>query len=389
MSIRFQSCNGLGCSPVQMISGLLCSYSKSRDWFQFGDRDIIFTYQGRFAINLICKLLNIGSGDEVIVPAYNCGAEIDPFIRAGATAVFYKIDNNAMIDVDDIIHCVTPLTRIIYVSHFFGWPQEISELAKLCKKKGIFLVEDCAQALFSKGPNNTIGLIGDAAIYSFAKSLPVPDGGALVLKKNIWNEGMEFRLQRPRHVFRNSLPLLKKWFMQNNKLWQRYEFTRKILTKSWLQNPKGQNREVRPQMLNSNYFDGQKSNWSISKVSKRVISTADPNVIIESRRCNYQYLYCSLLNTPKVRPLFDNLPDHVCPLSFPLFVKDRNLWCETLSDKGILVQGWPGYYPGVDWERFPEACDLKDNLLTLPVHQNLDVHQMEYIVSCVKSLAKN
>jgi len=388
MSAKFLSCNGPGYSPVQIISGLFHSYSKLPDWIQFPDRDIIFTYQGRNAIALICQLLHIGSDDEVIVPAYNCGAEIDPFVWAGAKAVLYRVDNRTRIDVEDIIRRVTPSTRMIHITHFFGWPQEISEIAEWCKKRGIFLVEDCAQSLFSKGSNNSMGLIGDAAIYSFVKSLPVPDGGALVISKNIWNENRNFRPPRHRDTFLRSLPLLKKWFMQKIKFWQRYEFTRKLLTKSWLQNSKGQSREIRPEMLKSNYFDEQKIDWSISRISKGVLSTTDPNKIIEKRRRNYQYLHNALFNIPTFNPLFDVLPDNVCPLSFPFFVKDRNRWYKALSDKGILVLGWPGYYPGFNWDEFPEACNLKDNLLTLPVHQNLDIYHMEYIVSCIKSLAE-
>jgi dTDP-4-amino-4,6-dideoxygalactose transaminase len=371
-----------------MISASLHSYIKDPDWFQFAERDIIFTYQARFAISLICQFLHIGSGDEVIVPAYNCGAEVDPFVWAGAKVVFYKIDNRAMIDIEDIIRRVTPSTRIIHVTHFFGWPQEISEIAEWCKKRGIFLVEDCAQSLFSKGPDNTIGLIGDAAIYSFVKSLPVPDGGALVFKKNIWNASMKFRPLRPRNTIRNCLPLLKKWFMQKNKFWQRYEFMRKLLTKSWLNDPKGQRRELRPEMLKSNRFDEQKMDWSMSRLSKGVLGTTNPFKIVEKRRRNYQYLHNSLLNIPSFNPLFDVLPDDVCPLSFPFFVKDRNRWDKALSDKGILVLGWPGYYPGFNWEEFPEACNLKDNLLTLPVHQNLDIYHMEHIAGCVKDIAE-
>ncbi|MCK5231873.1 MAG: DegT/DnrJ/EryC1/StrS aminotransferase family protein [Desulfobulbaceae bacterium] len=388
MSAKFLSCNGLGYSPIHMISGLLHSYFRSPEWFQFADRDIIFTYQGRYAISLICQLLHIGADDEVIVPAYNCGAEIDPFVWAGAKAVFYRIDNKAMIDVEDIIRRVTPATRMIHVTHFFGWPQEIRELGEWCEKRGIFLVEDCAQALFSKGPNNTIGLVGDAAFYSFVKSLPVPDGGALVFKKNICNKSRQFRPPRLRNISRDSLPLLKKWFMQKNKFWQRYEFTRQLLAKSWFKNPKGQSCKIRPEMLKSNCLDEQKIDWSMSRISKGVLSTTNPNKIIEKRRRNYQYLHNSLFNIPSFNPLFNGLPDNVCPLSFPFFVKDRNRWYNALSDKGLLVLGWPGYYPRFDWDEFPEACNLKDNLLTLPVHQSLDIYHMEHIAKCVKYIAE-
>lgn len=387
MSDKFLSCNGLGCSPTEIISGLLHSYSKSPDWLHFEDRDTICTYQGRYAIGLICQLLHIGSGDEVLMPAYNCGAEVDPFVWAGAKVIFYRIDDKALIDTDDIIRRVTPATRIIYVTHFFGWPQGINELAKWCKEKGILLVEDCSQSLFSKGSINTIGRIGDAAIYSFVKSLPVPDGGALVFKKNLGNVSRNFRQPRSGDTFRNSLPLLKKWFMQKNKYWQRYEFTRNLLNKSWLKKTKDQRSEHRPEMLKSNCFDEQKIDWSMSLLSKGVLTTANPNKIIDKRRRNYKRLHNALFNIPAFSPLFDELPDNVCPLSFPFLVKDRNRWYKTLSDKGILVLGWPGYYPGFDWDEYPEACNLKDNLLTLPVHQYLDINHIEYIAGCVKQIA--
>ena len=388
MSAKFLSCNGLGFSPAQIIFGLLHSYSKLPDGFPFTDSDVIFTYQGRYAISLICQLLHIGAGDEVIMPAYNCGAEVDPFVWVGAKVIFYRIDNRAIIDTEDIIRRVTPATKLIYVTHFFGWPQEISDLAKWCKERGLFLVEDCALSLFSKGHGNTIGRSGDAAIYSFVKSLPVPDGGALVLKnKDIWNITKTFRPPRHRNIFLNSLPLLKKWFMHTNIFWQRYEFTRKLLNKSWLKRPVDENCQIEREMPQSNYFDGQKIGWSISRLSKGILGKTNPHEIIEIRRRNYQHLYNALRNIPSIQLLFDDLPDDVCPLSFPVFVKDRNRWCKALEDNGILVGGWPSYHRGFDWKEFPETRHLKNDLLTLPVHQSLDVYHMEYIAECVKLIA--
>ena len=388
MSREFLSCDGLGCSPSQMISGVLQSYSKLPDWLQFEDRESIFTHQGRNAIALICQLLHIGSGDEVLVPAYNCGAEVDPFVCAGAKLVFYRIDNKATIDTEDIIRRVTPATRIVYVTHYFGWPQEIDELAKWCKDKGLFLLEDCALSLFSKGSDNTVGRTGDAAIYSFVKSLPVPDGGALVINKDVWNETKTFRPPRHRSIILNSLPLLKKWFMHTTKFWQHYEFTRQLLSKSWLRKPSGQDCEIKREMPQSNYFDEQKIDRYISRLSKGILNTTNPEKIVEKRRRNYQYLNKALFNIPALQPLFDDLPNNVCPLSFPALVEDRSRWCKALNANGILAyEWWAGYHRGFDWDEYPEACNLKDNLLTLPVHQDLDINHMEYIAGCVKQIA--
>jgi len=370
-----------------MISGWMHSYSKLPDWFQFTDRDITFTHQGRYAISLVCQLLHIGSGDEVIVPAYNCGAEVDPYVWAGAKVVFYRVDNRGIIDPEDIIRRVTPSTRMIHVTHFFGWPQEIRELTKWCKKRELYLLEDCALSLFSRGPRNTIGRVGDAAIYSFVKSLPVPDGGALVLSKDIWNENKIFRLPRHRNVLLNSLPLLKKWFMHKNKFWQRYVFTRKLLNRSWLKGPTDHDCQVEREMPQSNYFDPQKIDWSISRLSKGILCQTDPDKIVETRRRNYRHLHKALQGIPSIQLLFDNLPDEVCPQSFPLFVKDRNYWVNALESNGIGVGGWPSYHRGFGWKEFPEARHLKNDLLTLPVHQSLDLHHMDYIANCVKSIA--
>lgn len=390
MTARFLSCNGPGFGPAQIISGLLCPSSVLPEGFGFSDAEVIYTYQGRYAINLICQLLNIGAGDEVLVPAYNCGAEIDPFVWTGAKVIFYRIDNRTKVDTLDIISRFTPSTKLIYVSHFFGWPQEIDDLANWCKGKGLFLVEDCALSLFSRGPHNTIGRIGDAAIYSFVKSLAVPDGGALILKnKTVLKETKPFRQPPNRNIFFNILPLLKKWFMNRSQFWQRYDITRQLLTKSWLKGPEKQDLEIEREMPKSNYFDEEKIGWAISRLSKGVIHKTNPHKIFEIRRRNYQHLLIALRDIPSIKILFDNLPENVCPLSFPYLVDDRTSWSDALGYKGILVGGWPSYHRGFDWREYPEARHLKNDLLTLPVHQDLDLHQMDYIAQCVKSIAED
>ena len=125
MTRNFLSCNGLGLSPAQFVTGLLHSSFTFPDGFPFTEHDVILTYQGRYAINLICQILKIGAGDEILAPAYNCGAEIDPFVCAGTKVIFYRVDNRATIDQEDIMRRVTPATKLIYVTHFFGWPQDI------------------------------------------------------------------------------------------------------------------------------------------------------------------------------------------------------------------------------------------------------------------------
>ena len=265
MSEPFLSCNGPGCSPARMIFALRNSRPTWPHGYQPGNESVIFTHQGRYAISLMCRLLGIGLGDEVLVPSYNCGAEIDPYISLGARAVFYRVDNRAIMDVEDVMRRVTPSTRLIHVTHFFGWPQRITDLADWCKRKGLYLLEDCALALFSKGSGDAIGKSGDAAMYSFVKSLAAPDGGALVINnKDLLQNGSGPGVSpRRRDIFIKSLPLLKKWLMHKNRLWQRYEFTRHVLTRSWLKKAADQDCAIEREMPESNYFDRGKNDWNI------------------------------------------------------------------------------------------------------------------------------
>jgi dTDP-4-amino-4,6-dideoxygalactose transaminase len=334
--------------------------------------------------------LNIGTNDEILTPAYNCGAEIDPFINVGAKVIYYRINNKAKIDILDIKERVSPFTKIIYVSHFFGWPQDIVELAEWCRTRNIFLVEDCALCLFSQGPDETIGRIGDAAIYSFVKTLPMPDGGALVLKDSVIpRELMPSKKPPMWNTVRNSLPLLKKWFMNSNTTWQRYGFAKRLLTKSWLKDPARQDDRIDREMPQGNYFDAGKIGWRMSRLSRGILSQSDPRKIVETRRRNYQRLHEALCDLRGIELLFDGLPSKVCPHSFPFFVDDRTYWSRALEERGINVGGWPSYHRGFDWKDFPEAKHLKNDLVTVPVHQDLDSRHMDHIAKCIKSIAED
>lgn len=387
MNQPFLSCGGLGCSPVQLALSLWSSYAKPPQWFPFADRETLFTYQCRSAIATFCQLLQLGPGDEVIAPAYNCGAEIDPYLWTGAKVVFYRVDKSANLDLEDIIRRVTPSTRLIHVTHFFGWPQEMSELDRWRKQKGLYLLEDCALSLFSKGPHQTIGQIGDAAVFSFPKSLPVPDGGALLLKKGQWRGEKPFRPPAFRNTLLTSLPLVKHWFMHEFRFWQRFDFSRNFLGKSWLKKPKEHGLEIQPEMPTGNYFDGKKIVWSPSRFSNGILAKMSPDEVVRIRRRNYQFLHNAIAPLPTIHPLFGDVLENVCPLSFPALVKDRNYWYRALSARGILVGGWPSYHRGFDWKEFQESIDLKNNLLTLPVHQNLSIGHMEYVAECVRRIS--
>jgi perosamine synthetase len=382
----FCACPGLGYSPAAMIAGWLRSYGKPPAWLQVPVRQGVLTYQGRTAIGVLCQLLGLGAGDEVLLPAYNCGAEVDPFVQARCKVTFYQIDRAANADVADIRSRLSKATRLVYVTHFFGWPQDIGGLAELCKQRDMLLVEDCAQALFSGGANSRIGQLGDAVIYSFVKFLALPDGGALVLKPKLSREVKAMRFPQTRCTLRASLPLFKKWLMQSNALWQSHQWGRRFLNRSWLPKPRHRKVNGRREMLPSNRFNVSRRFWRMSRVSLGVLKNTSAQEVVAQRRRNFARLHEQLNNGEHLLPLHHSLPPDVCPMAYPVYAQDPAYARTYLEQKGILIQGWPGYYPGMPWDEFPDACALKDSLLTLPVHQDLSIAQMDYIAKCANSL---
>jgi len=385
----FRACPGMGYSPAALIQAWLDSPAELPAWLRFQEREVILTYQGRTALGLLCSLIRVGPGDHVLLPAYNCGAEVDPFVRTGCKVEFYRIDSEAKVDTNDILARMCSATKLIYITHFFGWPQEIEELASVCKQRNVLLVEDCAQALFSVGSSQRIGELGDAIIYSFVKFLALPDGGALALDRKLPARLKGMVSPQAAETFWASLPMFKKWFMQHSTVWQKSALARAFLGRSWLQKSVQQDVGGRREMLASNRFLEARRLWAMSRAARGILRQVDVGELVSRRRRNFARLHAGLQDQEYLSPLYRALPEHVSPLAYPVYAKDPIYARGYFEENGILVQGWPGYYPGMPWDDYPDACALKDNLITLPVHQDLSLEQMDYIAECANLLARN
>ena len=174
-------CPSLGLSPVKAFSALLAprsSHALLED--RFGGRRLVITQSCRTAIALLREALALDVGDEIIVSAYNCGTEIDALFAAGLTVRFVDSDNRGFLDPEVLTNAIGQRTRAIYVIHPFGWPQPIDIIDAWRRAHNLFLIEDCALAPFSDYPDGSpVGSKGEASVFSFPKSLPTPDGGAL------------------------------------------------------------------------------------------------------------------------------------------------------------------------------------------------------------------
>jgi dTDP-4-amino-4,6-dideoxygalactose transaminase len=336
--------------------------------------------------------MGITEGDDILAPAYNCGTEIDALIACNASVALYRVDRTSRIDLDDLRRRITQKTKAIYVIHYFGFLQPLSEIKKLCRERGIYLVEDCALSLFSSNGETRIGSIGDISVFSFPKSLPVPDGGALVIN-NLDLASGDWSLRRPKlsTVGRAMLPLLKRGILRTcSGTKVSYPLVWSLL-KSRCMSSHANNRTLngRPEMPTSYYYDEQLNDTAISAITKRMLATFDIPLIIKRRRDNFSMFQNLLSGVRGIDPLYARLPEGVCPLYFPVIVKRRNQLCEKLNELSITAMAWwSGYHRVLSWDAYPEACFLKDNLLVLPVHHQLNEKHIRFISRALVELIR-
>ena len=139
---------------------------------------------GLDALMLILKALDIGEGDEVIVPSNTYIATALAVTYTGAKPVFVEPDPATFnIDPSGIEPAITSKTKAIIPVHLYGRACDMDPIMKIAKKYGLYVVEDCAQAHGALYKGRKIGIFGDAAGFSFypGKNLgALGDAGAVV-----------------------------------------------------------------------------------------------------------------------------------------------------------------------------------------------------------------
>lgn len=126
---------------------------------------------GTDAIHLALRALGIGPGDEVIAPAFTFIGTTEPISYTGATPVFVDVEPATFnVDPAAVERAITPRTRAIIAVHLFGQCADVERLQALCQRRGIALVEDCAQAIGADWNGRRSGSWGAMGCFSFYPS---------------------------------------------------------------------------------------------------------------------------------------------------------------------------------------------------------------------------
>jgi len=132
---------------------------------------------GTVAIQLALEALDIGAYDEVIVPGMTWQATAAAVLDVNAVPILTDIEPDTWcIDADAIEAAITKRTKAVIIVHLYGAMPDIARIRRICKKHGLFLIEDCAHqhGAFWKGKG--VGSFGDVGCFSFQESKVLSSG---------------------------------------------------------------------------------------------------------------------------------------------------------------------------------------------------------------------
>lgn len=147
-----------------------------------GTKYAVATNSGTSALLISLLSLDIGMGDEVLVPGYTYVASMSAIVYTRATPVLVEIDESLTMDPRDLENKITDKTKAIMAVHMLGNPCNMTEINRIAKKYNLKIIEDGCQAAGGSFRGEKLGSIGDMAAFSLNryKNIAAGDGGILI-----------------------------------------------------------------------------------------------------------------------------------------------------------------------------------------------------------------
>jgi dTDP-4-amino-4,6-dideoxygalactose transaminase len=352
--------------------------------FPFDQPGLRYRYFARNAVWDAVQLLGL-AGRKVLMPAYHHGVELETLLAAGVTPVFFRVDAQMRADFEDA-RAKAEGAAALYVIHYAGFPQDMHAARQLAGELGVPVVEDCALALLSRDGEKPLGSFGDVSIFCLYKTIPVPNGGALLARGDLARRLEELSDVVPPPVASTASHLIGS--MLSNLELRTGEVGRRARQAirdagRWVVS----RAQVERVSTGTQHFNLADVALGMSAASHLVLRNQEFARIVERRRRNYFLLYAMLRDVAP--PVTGELKPGVCPLFYPMPVEDKAGAMARLLARGVeTVDFWRVRHPAVPAGAFPEVDRLRERVLELPVHQDLSPADAEHVASCVRELLR-
>jgi dTDP-4-amino-4,6-dideoxygalactose transaminase len=346
-------------------------------------------YRARNAIYHLFRVLK--SSNErltVLVPDYNSGNEVLALEAAGATIRYYPVGPDGQADVAEVERlCAEHHPDVLYVIHYLGWPQPIRQFSDLARRRGMWLVEDCALALLSDAGDQPLGSFGHFSIFCLYKTLPLPNGACLAENGEhlaALDEISQRQAGLPSVLGRTAELMVRNIRSRSDSLGAAMDSMKRAAGRAVgaMDVPRAKIGDIG--------FNLEDVDLAMSEISSRLLKRLDFEDVRNRRIANYRRLGKQLAGL--VTPLHDDLPIGVCPLLLPILVEDKQETAEALRGSGVdVLEFWNHGADEADlvqkeMPRESSATYLRQHVLGLPIHQDLTDRHIDYVAEQVGRL---
>lgn len=344
-------------------------------------RQTLNLFWARNGICLGLEELGIVTGATVLVPSFVCRSVPEAVAASGAAVEFYRVDSSGGADLDDLQQRIRPGVRGVLAIHYFSCLQpHIADLRDLCDRHGLWLLEDSAHMLPAAMRPGGAGAYGDICVFSWRKFLPLYDGGGLLTRAG---SGKIARSALSREVgveLRGAKDVLDRWRLAGRS------------RAGWNEPQSDPEPTVRlpggARDPNSDAFDAQLVHLPMSRVSKWILRHSDFDEVIRTRRRNWLQLDDSVRQLRDVEPWSSEPAAGHGPWAYALKFPGLANAHKVLRRLGVPAANWEGVRPAMlPRQQFPEAEKLYRELVFLPVHQDLDGHDMSTLAEALRRTA--
>lgn len=371
-----------------------CGHTLSGDrHFPLFDRRASHWANARSALWQGLCVLGLQAGDRVLAPVYACGSEIDVLVRFGLHVDWYAVHADRTVDLDDAKRRCKSNTKAFLFIHYFGIPQPTKEISEFCRTQRLASIEDNAHGLFSKtADQQPLGSFGDIAVFSIYKTLPVPDGGILVINSDELRGSARPVGPPIRQVLGKSKLLIDRCI-------DRSDSVMAVLLRRGIVNPLAwAAKKLQPAHISmeesastsiaqdgsTHSFDVATRDHGMSKLARLMLRAFDQRLIVERRRQNFARLLQSIDKGGALQPVITVLADGACPLFFPMQKRpgDRG-FRRFMRQNGVECHGFGFPNPALPAAGFELELTLKQDIVCLPVHQSLGDTEVDMIAALV------
>lgn len=307
------------------------------------------------------KALGLEPGDEVLVPAYHHGSEVEALIRAGIVCRFYDAGRRLEPNVKDLEALLGERVRALYLTHYLGLPQDAARWRAWCDEHSLLLIEDTAQAWLSSRGGTPVGSHGDLSIFCLYKTFGLPDGAAVISNAPPEPPRPGRHVGITRLASRHGLYLAQRW--------------------GWLADLSRRLGCVGEPDPKRDFALGDPGRGPCAATGFLLARAPYPTAQA-ARAANYDFLLKRLGHL--VPEGFALLPEGSSPFAFPIQSGCKRESLDWLARHGVAaIDFWSVSHPCLPTKDFPRAAALRKSVIALPVHQELGVRQLERIVDAV------